>query len=82
MITRRHAVLFALAAPLAAGKTVKIAYFDRAGRPTGVLIVEKIKKTDAEWHKQLTPEQFHVARQKGGGRPLRWGRFRGCPTYR
>jgi methionine-R-sulfoxide reductase len=65
VITRRQAVLFALAAPLAAAKTVKIAYFDRAGRPTGVLIVEKIKKTDAEWQKQLTPEQFHVARQKG-----------------
>jgi peptide-methionine (R)-S-oxide reductase len=25
----------------------------------------KIKKTDEEWQKQLTPEQFHVARQAG-----------------
>ena len=26
---------------------------------------EKIKKSDEEWRKQLTPEQFHVAREKG-----------------
>lgn len=27
--------------------------------------MEKIKKTDAEWQDKLTPEQFHVTRQKG-----------------
>ncbi len=26
---------------------------------------EKIQKSDAEWQKQLTPEQFHIARKKG-----------------
>ena len=27
--------------------------------------MEKIKKSDAEWKKELSDEQFHVARQKG-----------------
>jgi peptide-methionine (R)-S-oxide reductase len=27
--------------------------------------MEKVKKTDEEWRKELTPEQYNVARQKG-----------------
>lgn len=45
--------------------TVKIAEFDRNGRRTGVTSVEKIKKNEADWKKQLTPEQFYVTRKKG-----------------
>jgi len=28
-------------------------------------MVDKIKKPDAEWRKALSPEQFHVTREKG-----------------
>lgn len=28
-------------------------------------MTEKIRKTDAEWRKILTPQQYHVTRQKG-----------------
>jgi peptide-methionine (R)-S-oxide reductase len=34
----------------------------------------KIKKTDAEWQKQLTPEQFQVAR-KAGTEPAFTGKY-------
>ena len=46
-------------------KTVKIAQFDKAGHLTGVVEVDKIAKTDAEWRKLLSPEAYQVTRHKG-----------------
>ncbi len=43
------------------------------GLPSNVVIdmsQTKVQRTEAEWQKLLTPEQFHVARQQGTERPF------------
>ena len=53
------------AKPKADEKKIKIVEFTTAGEQKGTVTVEKISKTDEEWKKQLTAEQFQVARKKG-----------------
>ncbi len=48
-----------------AGGTVTIVEFDDSGNRKGVVTVEKIVKSDAEWRKQLNAEQFEVTRKEG-----------------
>ncbi len=47
------------------GKLIKLVVFTDAGKREGVIEVEKVQKTDAEWRTQLTPEQYEVARHAG-----------------
>ena len=46
-------------------QTVKIVEFDPTGLRTGVVEVEKVVKTDAEWRKQLSSEEYTITRQAG-----------------
>ena len=40
-------------------------------------MTEKIRRTDAEWHELLTPEQYFVARMSGTERPFT-GAYHDC----
>lgn len=47
------------------GPVVRLAVFSDRGEREGSIPVKKIVKSDAEWQKELTPEEFAVSRKKG-----------------
>lgn len=44
---------------------VHVVEFTDSGKRKGIVMTEKVVKTDAEWNQLLTPEQFEVTRRKG-----------------
>lgn len=49
---------------------VTVRLLDDQGRPTKLMTIDKVIKTDEEWRKSLTREQYEVARGKGTERPF------------
>lgn len=45
--------------------TVQVRLLDASGQLTEAQTMDKVVKTDAEWRRQLTPEQYRIARGKG-----------------
>lgn len=49
---------------------VRLVEFDDSGERKGIVMADKVVKTDEEWRKILTPEQFEVTRKQGTERPF------------
>jgi peptide-methionine (R)-S-oxide reductase len=70
-MTRRSAVLAILFAKTARSiSTVRIVDFDAAGRRKGIVTVDRVIRTDAEWRKQLDLEQYEVTRHADTEEPF------------
>ncbi len=49
---------------------VSIVEFTNAGQKKGIITADKVVKTEAEWKKELTPEQYKITRRAGTEPPF------------
>jgi peptide-methionine (R)-S-oxide reductase len=62
---RRPVSVMAKGEPPRGNEEITVIRFDDAGKKMGPAKVNKVRKTEAEWRRQLTPLQFEVTRQQG-----------------
>lgn len=56
--------------PTTESTMVNVHVFNQQGELVGPISTNRVVKTDAEWQKQLSPDQYKIARGKGTERPF------------